>query len=62
MYHETLLSPACTQAHDSATFPLVTRTEVTIVVDDVNDIQPFFPASPVMYTISENTAVGSPVG
>lgn len=52
----------CIQARDSATFPIATRTEVTIVVDDVNDVQPFFLTSPAVHTIAESTAVGTSVG
>ncbi|XP_052781279.1 protocadherin Fat 4-like isoform X2 [Mya arenaria] len=46
---------------DNGATPLTGTTTVTVIVNDVNDNEPFFTSNPYHESISESTAVGSSV-
>ncbi len=49
------------QARNAGDTPLVTTTEVTIVLLDENDVTPFFPTSPEVVTVTEGAAIDTMV-
>ena len=47
--------------HDERTPPRIARSLVTVIVDDVNDCRPSFPAPPIFFVVSKRATPGSTI-